>query len=168
MSASLQQPFPPHPGQGCSTASGKIWAVAVRRILPGDWLALLNGLQPRALLQYEPQSVPAALVFAAATQTDPGVPQSSVLTRDAEILRITDANAQKTSAKAAHDAELRHAFFVALELSLCDTAPLLLDQLRRDHVLGYSNAMHDGPAAFNVLWTRYHDASLMRAPGARA
>ena len=139
----------------------------MRRLLPADWLALVDGLTPRSLLQYALQTVPEALVYAVASDADPGVPQSSVLTRAAERQRIEDANNLKTVTRRAHVAELRNDFFISLEMSLSDSAPLLLDQLRRDNELHYSTAMHDGPAAFSVLWTKYHDVALIRAPEAR-
>ena len=78
MAASMQRQFPTHPGQACTSAEGKVWAIAVRRLLPADWLALVDGLTPRSLLQYALQTVPEALVYAVASDADPGVPQSSV------------------------------------------------------------------------------------------
>ena len=101
MATSLHKQFPNHPGQACASAEGKIWAIAVRRMLPADWLALVDGLTPRSLLQYSLQTVPDALVFRAAADGDPGVPQSSVLTRTAERQRIEDANTLKTVTKEA-------------------------------------------------------------------
>ena len=75
MAASMPRQFPVHPGQACRAAEGKVWAIAVRRMLSADWLALVDGLTPRVLLQYNHQVVPAALVFSAATDANPGVPQ---------------------------------------------------------------------------------------------
>jgi hypothetical protein len=154
MSASNAKQFPVHPGQACTSAEGKMWAVTVRRILPSDWLALMDGTPPRTLLQYQTQTVPGALIFAPPVDANPGVPQASVLARDLEIQRITDANTIKQATHQAHEAELRNDFFIALEMSLADTAPLLLDKLRDAHTLTYNTNMHDGPVAFQELWDK--------------
>ena len=86
MAASLQKQFPVHPGQACSTADGKMWALSVRRLLPADWLSLLDGVTPRSLLQYTQHTVPTALAFLPAVDAaNPGVPQTSVLSREMEV-----------------------------------------------------------------------------------
>ena len=149
--------LPEHPGQACSLADGKKWAVAVRRLLPADWLSLLNGVRPRVLLQYLPLTVPGALVYTVANDATgtPGVPQSSVISRELEINRITDSNAVRALSKAAHEAELHNDFFVALEISLSESSPLLLDKLRKDHELTYGAGLHDGVEAFKAICARY-------------
>ena len=160
--SSAARTFPPHPGQACALAEGKKWATSVRRILPPDWTSLVNGSTPRSLLQYNALTVPAALVFQVADPANnvPGIPQTSVLARDLEIAKSTDINAARLVARAAHAAELANEFFVALEVSLADASPLLLDKLRADHEQAYNAGMHDGPAAFLALCARYDPAHI--------
>ena len=145
MVASVASQFPVHPGQACTSAEGKVWAIAVKRLLPSDWLSLVDGVTPRTLFQYQKQTVPSALVYAAADLANnvPGVPQTSVLSRELDIERVTDANNIKDQTLEAHTAEMRNDFFIALEMSLADSAPLMLDNLRTSHVLTYSASMHE-------------------------
>ena len=154
-SAAAARTFPIHPGQACDLAEGRKWIDSVRRMLPSDWLSILDGVTPRILLQYKRLTVPVALMYAAVNDPDPGVPQTSVLSRELEIHRVQDTNAARDDSETAHMAELCNDFFVALELSLHESAPLLLDKLRTDHPLAYCASMHDGPAAFRVLVDRY-------------
>ena len=115
VSGSTTRSFPQHPGQACALADGKKWTTVVRRTLPADWLSLLNGATPRALLQYRALTVPNALVFAIPDANDatiPGVPQSSVLARSLEILKITDTNTARALAEASHKAEMQNEFLL--------------------------------------------------------
>ena len=80
------------------------------------WLSLLNGVTSRLLLQYNQLTVPTALVYLAAAGENPGVPQTSVLSRELDRTRVEDTNTSRTEARAAHEAELRNDFFVSLEI----------------------------------------------------
>ena len=156
VAANAARAFPVHPGQACDLVDGKKRVDQVRRTLPADWLSLLNGLTPRVLMQYEALAVPDELVYLAAVDGgNPGVPVTSVLSRALERTKVEGTNLARAEARAAHEAELRNDFFVALELSLHDSSPLLLDKLRRAYPLGFSAEMHDGPKAFKELITRY-------------
>ena len=160
--SSAARTLPAHPGQACTLAEGKKWALTIRRTLPADWLSMLNGATPRTLLQYSAIAVPAALVFMVADVANgvPGTPQQSVIARDLEISKTTDMNVARALSKASHEAELRNEFFVALEITLSDSAPLLLDKLRKDHILAFNADMHDGPAAFRAICDRYSPAHI--------
>ena len=161
--------FPAHPGQACALAEGAKWGMQVRRALSADWLALLNGITPRAFLQYNALALPTALIFQAADPDNgvASVPQASVLAREHEIAKTLDVNAARALSLESHEAEMRNDFFIALELSLVDSAPLLLDKLRRDHRLAYNNNMHDGPAALTALAARYNTANMLKPEATR-
>ena len=90
VSGSTTRSFPQHPGQA-------------------------NGAMPRALLQYNALTVPNALVFQVPDPNDatiPGVPQTSVLARGLEIMKITDTNTARALAEASHKAELQNEFLL--------------------------------------------------------
>ena len=113
--SSAARTLPAHPGQACTLAEGKKWAIQIRRTLPADWLSMLNGATPRTLLQYSALAVPATLVFLAADVANgvPGTPQVSAIARELEIAKTGDVNSARALAKTSQEAELRNAFLLS-------------------------------------------------------
>ena len=162
MSAAVRT-LPVHPGQACSRADGMKWGNAVRRAIPADWSKLLSGGTPRTLLQYRALTVPSALVYAAPgadPAANPGVTASQVSARDLKIQEVVDKNTALAASSDAHRAEIQNDFFVALEVALFDVAPLLLERMRTAFPLTYNVDMHDGPAAFTAIVTKYTPGAI--------
>ena len=124
------------------------WIDAAKPLLPADQRALVDGFEPRALLGYRPASLPGALTV----DTTTGITTAQAAARDASRLAIEDANATKVVQKAAHESEIKEALFNSLQTALKPKAPLLLDQLERDHKqTGTYAGRYDGVAAWNTI-----------------
>ena len=104
--------------------------------LTSDEVALIAGAQPASLLQYADLSVPPALVADAPN----GITPAMVEQRLVSTMRAQDENTQRQAYRQSKRAEIRNGLFAKLEAAMHNTAPLLLEKLKRTHVMAAPRA----------------------------
>ena len=102
------------------------WEKSAKPLLQPEQRALIDGQTPLCLLQYEPASLPAALVV----NTADGTTAQHVQARELDRLRTTDKNKMLKQQRATHESEIKLAIFSSIENCL-KAAPLLLEDLKK-------------------------------------
>ena len=123
------------------------WEKSAKPLLQPEQRALIDGQTPLCLLQYEPASLPAALVVNATE----GTTAQHVQARELERLRTTDKNKMLKQQRATHESEIKLAIFSSLEACM-KAAPLLLEDLKkRCKQEAPFDSWHDGVKAWAIL-----------------
>eukprot|EP00327_Prymnesium_parvum_P009921 CAMPEP_0184388058 /NCGR_PEP_ID=MMETSP0007-20130409/11275_1 /TAXON_ID=97485 /ORGANISM="Prymnesium parvum, Strain Texoma1" /LENGTH=270 /DNA_ID=CAMNT_0026736745 /DNA_START=371 /DNA_END=1180 /DNA_ORIENTATION=- len=156
--------FPLWESERLSVGDARAWFRSARPCLRPDWVALVDGATPRSLIKYTARAAPTALTLApaapAAPVADTGTP-AQVAARDTLIAQVAEENALRALELAAHDAELRYEFFLALDSALRFHAPLLLQHLQTAFPLAYNAAWGDGPEAYAYLHLTFAGANAV-------
>ena len=145
-----------YPGNAPLAQDALEWIRVNKPRLSTDERALADGYTPRSLLGYSLATVPAALT------ADGDVTAGMVANREVVILAREDENRKLVRQKAAHEADMRNAFFETLADALMPKAPLMLQGLRERHKQGAPFEKYfDGPPAWQELVAKGQTASQL-------
>ena len=135
-----------------SVSAAREWFKVARALLEPDWLAMVDGYDVRSLLSYQQRTVPPALPGGDDQTVAGAVTHAQSAAQAARVASVEDDNRQRQLQHDQHDAELRNAFFKAIQAALHAHAPLRLQSLEQAHRLsGSFTKWFDGPAAFLAM-----------------
>ena len=121
------------------------WLEEAKPMLSADETSIVDGDQPRTMLQYQDNTVPATLV---ADPGGTGITAGNVAARQMQQQAVIDANAVKLAQRTSHLSEIEDGLFKKLQKALKPNAPLLLARFEVAHKQGTFAKRHSGSAAW--------------------